>query len=82
MKVAVIQIGNSRGIRIPKTVLEECHIDDIVDLKVDGDKIIISPDKERPRKAWATQFQEMAKQNDDSLILPDALDLEAEDWEW
>lgn len=82
MRVAVIQIGNSRGIRIPKAVLEECHIDDTVDLKIDGEKIIISPGKERPRKTWATQLREMAKQNDDSLVLPDDLDLEAEDWEW
>ncbi|TGM55121.1 AbrB/MazE/SpoVT family DNA-binding domain-containing protein [Leptospira biflexa] len=82
MKVAVVQIGNSKGIRIPKTVLAECQIEDAVDLQIEGDKIIISPYKQRPRQGWSTQFQEMAKENDDSLLLPDVLEQEVEDWEW
>ncbi|EOQ89711.1 antidote-toxin recognition MazE [Leptospira yanagawae serovar Saopaulo str. Sao Paulo = ATCC 700523] len=82
MKVAVVQVGNSKGIRIPKAILAECQIEDAVELQLEGDKIIISPYKGRPRQGWATQFQEMAKQDDDSLLLPDVLELEVEDWEW
>ena len=43
MKASIIKIGNSKGIRIPKIMLEESKIGDVVDLKMHGGKIIISP---------------------------------------
>ncbi|MCH5434723.1 AbrB/MazE/SpoVT family DNA-binding domain-containing protein, partial [Leptospira interrogans serovar Canicola] len=36
MKASVVKIGNSKGIRIPKAVLEECHIEEEVDLLIDN----------------------------------------------
>lgn len=82
MKTAVIKIGNSRGIRIPKSVLAECHIENEVDLILEKDKIIIIPFKERPRIGWEFQFKKMAEKNDDKLIIPEAIDLDQKDWEW
>ncbi|TGN13789.1 AbrB/MazE/SpoVT family DNA-binding domain-containing protein [Leptospira ilyithenensis] len=82
MKTAVVKIGNSKGIRIPKTVLDACHIEDQVDLLVEKNKIIIIPFKVKPRGGWEAQFKEMALKNDDKLIIPDSIDLELRDWEW
>ena len=61
MKVSIVKIGNSRGIRIPKALLEECHLDDEADLEVErGDLVIRSPHK--ARQGWENVFQkEIAK---------------------
>jgi antitoxin MazE len=82
MKTAVVKIGNSKGIRIPKTILASCHIEDEVDLLVEEDKIIIIPFKIKPRSGWENQFKEMASKKDDKMIIPDSIDLELKDWEW
>lgn len=82
MKAAVIQIGNSKGIRIPKTVLAECQIEDEVDLLVEDNKIIITPFKNKPRMGWEDQFKAMAERKEDELLIPDSIDLETKDWEW
>ncbi|EKJ88076.1 AbrB/MazE/SpoVT family DNA-binding domain-containing protein [Leptospira meyeri] len=82
MKAVVIQIGNSKGIRIPKTVLAECQIEDEVDLLVEGNKIIITPFKNKPRMGWEDQFKAMAERKEDQLLIPDSIDLETKDWEW
>ncbi|MCG6143286.1 AbrB/MazE/SpoVT family DNA-binding domain-containing protein [Leptospira bandrabouensis] len=82
MKAAVIQIGNSKGIRIPKTVLAECQIEGEVDLLVEDNKIIITPVKSKPRMGWEDQFKAMAKEKEDELLIPDSIDLNSQDWEW
>ena len=51
MQVPVISIGNSKGLRIPKAVLKQCGIRDMVDLRVTDNGLIISP-VTRPRAGW------------------------------
>ena len=82
MKASVIPIGNSKGIRIPKTVLEECKIEDEVVLEIEGETILIKPVKHKPRKNWEKAFRKMHEQHEDSLILDDLSDLNTLDWEW
>ncbi|MGE8721595.1 AbrB/MazE/SpoVT family DNA-binding domain-containing protein [Leptospira terpstrae] len=82
MKVAIIQIGNSKGIRIPKTVLAECHIEEEVDLQVEDNKIIITPHKNKPRMGWEDQFKAIATEKVDQLLIPDSIDLDSQVWEW
>lgn len=43
MKASIIRIGNSKGVRIPKALLEETKLKDSVDITIKGDSIIISP---------------------------------------
>lgn len=43
MKISVIQIGNSKGIRIPQSILKQCDIEEEVDLEVQGKSIILKP---------------------------------------
>ena len=45
MIIDIIKIGNSQGIRLPKTILEQCHIDSKVDLEIKDNRIIINPIK-------------------------------------
>ena len=82
MKAAIVPIGNSRGIRIPKAVLEECKIQDEVVIEVDGETIVIRPVKHKPRRNWDKAFHKMREAEEDRMILDDLLDLDALDWEW
>ena len=82
MKVSIVQIGNSRGIRIPKAILDQCEVKTEVDLDVQDGKIVLDPRIAEPRTGWDQQFAKMAENQDDSLLIDDSVDLEVEDWEW
>ncbi|HBO96476.1 MAG TPA: AbrB/MazE/SpoVT family DNA-binding domain-containing protein [Candidatus Omnitrophica bacterium] len=82
MKAAIIPVGNSKGIRIPKFVLEQCHIKNAVELEVKGCNIIIRPSRGEPREGWEEAFVKMAEAGDDHILMDDNLDLLMENWEW
>lgn len=83
MKVDLIKIGNSRGIRIPKILIEECGLGDRVDLTVKGKRIVVAADR-RPRQGWAEAFQRAAKRKDDALLMGDTManEFDREEWTW
>jgi antitoxin MazE len=80
MKVKVVPIGNSRGIRIPKPLLEQCAIEDAVELRSDGKRIVLTPVKAKPRQGWAEAAARMHEAGDDELLIPDVFedDIEVE----
>jgi len=82
MKISVVQIGNSRGVRIPKAVLEQCNIKDEVDLEVEHGKLILKPTLDKPRQGWEQQFALMSENEDDRLLIDDAVELDVDDWQW
>jgi antitoxin MazE len=80
MEVSVVKIGNSRGIRFSKTIIERYNIRDTVELIMDKEHIIIKP-LSRPRKGWDKAFKEMHANGDDKLIMPDIFEEEnLEEW--
>ena len=82
MKVDVVPIGNSRGIRIPKALIKLCHIQSEVDLDVKGDTIVIHPVKHKAREGWETAFRTMRRDRGDELLIDDRIDLQMDRWEW
>lgn len=82
MKAAIVPIGNSKGIRIPRAILEQCHISKEVVLEIEGNNIIIKPAIKEPRKGWAEYFKKMREEREDQLIINDKIDLDMEGWEW
>jgi antitoxin MazE len=82
VKSEIIKIGNSQGVKIPQEILEQCGFKDTVELKVEGDRLIISPIT-NVREGWEESFQEMAANGDDTLLIDDAIDTEYdEEWQW
>jgi antitoxin MazE len=81
MKVSIVRIGNSKGIRIPKPVLDQCDITEAVDLQVDGKRIVLAPARSKPRQGWATAARRMHQADDDQLLIPDAFEEDVEG-EW
>ena len=86
MKTKVVKIGNSRGIRIPKSLIEESGLKSEVELEVyDGQIIIKSISK--TRESWGASFKMMAKNEDDVLLdsepsLTEQSKWDKEEWEW
>ena len=80
MEVSIIRIGNSKGIRFSKTILEKYNLKDKVDLTLDNDQIIIKPISS-PRNGWEESFKKMAENDDDRLLFNDVFDDEnLEEW--
>ncbi|WP_282019190.1 AbrB/MazE/SpoVT family DNA-binding domain-containing protein [Salegentibacter mishustinae] len=80
METSIIKIGNSRGLRLSKTILEKYHIKDKVELILEKGHIILRP-IESPRKNWEEKFKEMANNNDDEPLMNDVFEDENFD-EW
>lgn len=57
MEARIIQIGNSRGIRIPKTMLEQAGMTDKVELSAEGNCITITAGASLPRSDWKAKFE-------------------------
>ncbi len=82
MKSSVVRIGNSRGIRIPKPILEQCGIEDEVELEVEDDRLIVRPVRDH-RDGWAEAFADMARNRDDALLdEPSPSDWDDTEWRW
>ena len=83
MRTRIVKIGNSRGIRIPRALLEESGLNDEVDLSIQDGTLVIAP-VDQPRQGWDEAFAAMALAGDDGLL--DApvttTDFDEESWEW
>lgn len=73
MNIPVIAIGNSKGIRLSKTILEKYSITDEVELSMEKDCIIIKP-KSKPRAGWDKAFKKMHQNGDDKLLMNDVFE--------
>jgi antitoxin MazE len=80
METAIIKIGNSKGLRLSKTILEKYNIKDKVEMILEKEQIILKPIDE-PRKNWEKAFEEMRANNDDELLFDDVFENENfEEW--
>lgn len=80
MKIPVIKIGNSKGIRIPKSILEHYEIRNALELILEKGRIILKPTTQ-PREGWEEAFSEMHKNGDDQLLIDDVFEDENfDDW--
>lgn len=82
MRTRLIGIGNSRGIRLPKPLIEQVGLVDEVDLRVEDGAIVISPAR-APRAGWAEAAELLAATERSALIdppLPTRFD--EDEWQW
>ena len=84
MKALLVSIGNSRGVRIPKPLIEQCGLTDEVDLDVQDGTILIRAPRVRPRAGWTDAFARMAREGDDKPAesrFP-STQWDEDEWEW
>ena len=85
VRARIIRIGNSRGIRLPKSVLQDCPLGAAVDLSVDDRGALVVRPLPSPRAGWDQAFAAMAEVGDDALLDPEAPTGTAwddQEWEW
>jgi antitoxin MazE len=82
MKARLIRIGNSRGVRLPKPVIEQAGLREEVELQVREGAVVISSRKPR-RAGWADAAREMRKRQDDRLVDPSCpTQFDMTEWQW
>jgi antitoxin MazE len=82
MKTKLVRIGNSRGVRIPKPLLEQTGLEEEVELRVVESGIIISAIA-APRGGWAEAAEQLHGRGGDELLdetLP--TDFDETEWVW
>jgi len=73
MEIKIIQIGNSKGIRLSKTMMEKYKFEDSLELEMTPEGLLLKPLKSS-RKDWDQAFKQMHKTHDDRLLIPDVLE--------
>ena len=83
MRARIIRIGNSRGLRIPKPVLEQTGIRDEVEIEVEKGQIIIRP-VTNVREGWDAAYKAMGEKRDDELLINEDIShsWDEEEWQW
>ena len=80
METAIIKIGNSKGLRLSKTILDKYNIKDKVEIILEAGQIILKP-IETPRKNWEAAFEKMNEEGDDKMLMNDVFnDDDFEEW--
>jgi len=82
MLVSIIPIGNSRGVRLPKAILDQLDVSDQMEMEVVDRRIILTPTAASGRAGWKESFARMHAENEDALLLPDSGTTETFEWEW
>jgi len=83
MKVKLIPIGNSKGVRIPASIIRECGLEGELDLEVREGGVLIKPSA-NPRAGWEAAIQRSSQppSANEELLIPDDLENEFDETEW
>ncbi len=94
MQLDIIPIGNSRGIRIPKALLEQCGFEDRLEVTIENKQLVLTKPakpkkakKRKPREGWDEAFKKMAEQQiaegEEVLLMGDfPNEFDHTEWEW
>ena len=79
MKARLVRIGNSRGVRLAKPLLEEAGLTDEVEIRVQGGALIITA-ADSPRAGWADAIEKCGPS--ELLDEPTSTAFDDEEWAW
>ncbi len=78
----LIKIGNSQGVMLPKTLIEEAGLKGPLDIKAENNTIVIKALEKSARTGWNDAFQQMGEMKDDASFLNLSNTFDNEEWEW
>jgi antitoxin MazE len=82
VKTRIVRIGNSRGIRVPKLLLQEARLPDDVELRAEPGRLVVSA-AGRPRAGWASKARSMKQRGHDAALDPlTPTEFDEADWRW
>ncbi len=81
------KIGNSQGIRIPKPLIQQAHLENVsLELEVLENGLLIKPVSNTSRDTWKKNIEKVMLEHkglQDEAVLEDFLnDNDLEDWQW
>ena len=81
-KTRIVRIGNSRGIRVPKVLLDQAELPEEVELYAEPGRLVVRAAR-RPRTGWAAAAKAMRTRSQDRLLDgPTPTRFDEEEWEW
>ena len=82
MKSRLIRIGNSRGVRLPKPLIQEAGLKEEIEVSVREGAVVITSST-APRSGWAEAARQLRERRGDRLLdAPTATQFDAEEWRW
>ena len=82
MKTHLVRIGNSRGVRLPKTIIAQAGLTDEVELGVRDGAVIIAR-ATSARSGWADAARQMRQRDEDRLLdTPTTTHFDEKEWQW
>lgn len=81
MRAPLVRIGNSKGLRIPKPILEQCGFGSEVELRVEPGRLVVLPAESHPREGWEEAFAQAVAE---PPLLPEPMRsrFDEEEWAW
>jgi len=81
------KIGNSQGIRIPKPLIKQAHLENVdLELEVLANGLLIKPINNVSRDSWRENIEQVMLKHkgvEDEAVLQEFLnDSDLEDWQW
>jgi antitoxin MazE len=81
-RTRIIQIGNSKGIRVPKVLLEQAELPDEVELQAERGRLVVRAAR-RARAGWAEAAKVMRARDEDQLLdAPTSSEFDSKEWQW
>jgi len=81
VKARLVRIGNSRGLRLAKPLIEQLGFEEEVDIRAEGGALIIRPSR-AVRGGWAEAAAQLAAAGEPAMGDSMATRFDAEEWEW
>lgn len=84
MVIRLVQIGNSKGIRLPKKIIEQFSFTDEIEAEIKKDGLLLKK-KTKPRAGWKKQIlKEIKKNGYPEMLIPDNIqnDFDESEWQW
>ena len=81
MRTELARIGNSRGIRIPKPLIAQCGLGDVVELRVTAEGLVIAPHRS-PRQGWREAFAASSESQEGLLLNVGKNAFDRKAWKW
>jgi antitoxin MazE len=81
MKARLVRIGNSRGVRLPKAVIEQVGLGNDIELRVEDNRVVITA-AAPPRTGWAEAAKRLATESRGLLDAPSPTRFDEDEWQW
>ncbi|MBS0584377.1 MAG: AbrB/MazE/SpoVT family DNA-binding domain-containing protein [Proteobacteria bacterium] len=69
LHISIRDIGNSKGVVIPKPLLAQLELEDSADLTVENGALVLRKPARSARAGWAQAAKAVAAAGDDALVM-------------